>query len=240
VDGSSGPCGESAPAFVDGDSPSGIVDGANITFSLSSMPDPVSSLAVYRNGLLQKIGQDYDLNGRDLQFVPAAAPQPGDTLLATYRLSGTGTAAPLIFGNAQVLCSGMGASTNGAALTSIGACVIPAGVLVAGDRLAVHFDFAHQGSASGFSFEVRWGATSLLHRDAAAGDALATGRADLALTATGAQSSAQSWGTLLPFAASVSTASGSFTGGLTVDFQAAAGQSQDVVTLRNFSVLRFP
>jgi hypothetical protein len=240
VDGSSGPSGESAPAFVDGDSPSGIVDGANITFSLSSMPDPVSSLAVYRNGLLQKIGQDYDLNGRDLQFVPAAAPQPGDTLLASYRLSGTGTAAPLIFPNAQVLCSGMGASTNGAALTSIGACVIPAGVLVAGDRLAIHFDFAHQGSASGFSFEVRWGGSAVLHRDAAAGDALATGRADVALTATGAQSSAQSWGTLLPFAASVSTASGSFTGGLTVDFQAAAGQSQDVVTLRNFSVLRFP
>lgn len=80
----------------------------------------------------------------------------------------------------------------------------------------------------------------MLHRDAAAGDALATGRADVALTASGAQASAQSWGTLLPLAASVSTASGAFAGGLTIDFQAAAGQSQDVVTLRNFTVLRFP
>ena len=240
VDGSSGPCGATATSFVDGDSPAGIVDGANTAFSLSSMPDPVSSLAVYRNGLLQKIGQDYDLNGHSLVFIPAAAPQPGDTLLASYRLSGTEADAPLIFPNTQVLCSGMGASTNSTGLASIGICTIPAGILVPGDRLAIHFDLMHQGSASGFSFEIRWGATTVLHRDASAGDTLATGRADAGLTATGVQLSAQSWGTLLPLTASVSTASDPFTSGLTIDFQAAAGQSQDVVTLRNFTVLRFP
>jgi hypothetical protein len=240
VDGSSGPCGGSAPSFVDGDSPAGIVDGANTTFSLSSMPEPVSSLAVYRNGLLQKVGLDYNINGRSLVFVAAAAPQPGDTLLASYRLSGTEADAPLIFPNAQVLCSGTGASSGSASLTSVGTCEIPAGILAPCDRLAFHFDLAQQGSNAGFSFEIRWGGTAVLHRDAAAGDVLATGRVEAGLTTSGAQLSAQSWGTLLPFAASISTATDAFTSGLTIDFQTSANQGQGIVTLRNFAVVRFP
>ena len=94
VDGSSGSCGGAQPSFVDGDSPSGIVDGANTTFTLSAVPNPASSLAVFRNGVLQKLVQDYNVTGNSVQFVAAAAPQPGDTLLASYRLTGgdTGTA----------------------------------------------------------------------------------------------------------------------------------------------------
>ena len=90
VDGSSGPCGALPPSFVDGDSPAGIVDGANAVFSISAAPDPVSSLAVYRNGLLQKLASDYTFSGRTVEFLPAAIPQPGDTLLASYRLGGSG------------------------------------------------------------------------------------------------------------------------------------------------------
>ena len=45
VDGSSGPCGPPA-SFVDGDIPSGIVDGANTSFSLSATPNPATSLSV--------------------------------------------------------------------------------------------------------------------------------------------------------------------------------------------------
>jgi hypothetical protein len=89
VDGSSGPCGGAQPAFVDGESPSGIADGANATFTLSAFPNPGSSLAVYRNGVLQKLAQDYNLTGNSVQFVTAAVPQPGDTLLASYRLTDT-------------------------------------------------------------------------------------------------------------------------------------------------------
>src|SRR5260370_1302016 len=61
----------------------------NTTCKLSTMPNPASSLAVYRNGMLQQLGQDYTLNGSLVQFVAAAVPQPGDTLLASYRLSGS-------------------------------------------------------------------------------------------------------------------------------------------------------
>jgi hypothetical protein len=240
VDGSSGPCGGSLPSFVDGDSPAGIVDGSNTSFTLSAIPDPASSLAIHRNGVLQKTGQDYTLSGSTVQFVSAAAPQPGDTLLAAYRLTGTGPATPQMFPNPQVLCSGTGAATNNATLTSIGTCDIPAGLLTPGDRVEIRFDFAHQGTASGFSIEVHWGATTILHRDAAAGDALATGRANAAILAAGAQLDSQSWGTLLPFSATVATAADSYTSGLTIDFQGMLAQTGDTLTLGNYTVVRFP
>ena len=183
VDGSSGPCGGSQPSFVDGDSPAGIVDGSNTSFTLSAVPNPTSSLAVYRNGVLQKTGQDYTFTGSAVQFVAAAAPEPGDTLLASYRLTGSDSGTPQMYPSPQVLCSGTGAATSSASLTSIGTCAIPSGLLAPGDRVEIHFDFAHQGTASGFSFEIHWGATTIVHRDAAAGDAVAGGRADAALLA---------------------------------------------------------
>jgi hypothetical protein len=242
VDGSSGPCGGLQPSFVDGDSPNGLVDGSNTSFTLSAVPDPASSLAVYRNGVLQKTGQDYTLTGSTIQFVAAAAPQPGDTLLAGYRLTGTGsdTGTAPVFPNPQVLCSGTGAATGNTTLTSIGACAIPPGLLAPGDRVEIRFDFAHQGTASGFTFEILWGATTILQRDAGAGDALATGRANAAILAAGAQLDSQSWGTLLPFSATVATAADSYTSGLTIDFQGMLAQTGDTLTLGNYTVVRFP
>jgi hypothetical protein len=240
VDGSSGPCGGSQPSFVDGDSPAGIVDGSNTYFALSAVPDPASSLAVYRNGMLQKTGQDYTLTGSTIQFVAAAAPQPGDTLLAGYRLPGTGLAEPPTFPNPQVLCSGTGAATSGDSLTSMGTCAIPPGLLVPGDRVEIRFDLAHQGTQSGFSFEIRWGATTVLQRDAGASDALVTGRANAAILAAGAQLDTQSWGTLLPFSATVASATDTYTGGLTIDIQGMLAQAGDTLTLGNYTVVRFP
>ena len=70
VDGSSGPCGGSQPSFVDGDSPAGIVDGSNTSFTLSAVPNPASSLSVYLNGMLQKIGQDYTFTGGTFNLSP--------------------------------------------------------------------------------------------------------------------------------------------------------------------------
>ena len=97
VDGSSGPCGGAQPNFADGDAPAGLVDGANTAFTLSAWPSPAASLTLYRNGMLQKPGQDFTLSGNQIQFVPAAAPQPGDTLLASYRLTGTADDTPQLF-----------------------------------------------------------------------------------------------------------------------------------------------
>jgi hypothetical protein len=239
VDGTSGPCGSGAPSFVDGVSPAGIVDGANPSFTISAAPEPPGSLAVYRNGLLQKLGSDYALSGRTIQFVAEAIPQPGDTLLASYRAGGD-AGVPQVYPGAQVLCSGVGASTVSTSLASVGVCAIPAGMLVPGDRIEVRFDFEHGGSASSFSFEVRWGSTVAVHRDTAATDVLATGRVDIGLVSGGARLGAQSWGTVLPFAASVASSSEAYVNGLTIDFLGKVGNAADTATLRNFAVVRLP
>jgi hypothetical protein len=84
VDGSSGACGAGA-IFVDQESPGGVVDGANVTFTLASIPAPALSLHLFRNGILQKAGFDYTLSGSTIAFVFAATPQPADTILAAYR-----------------------------------------------------------------------------------------------------------------------------------------------------------
>jgi hypothetical protein len=240
VDGSSGPCGSTPPSFVDGDAPAGIVDGANATFTISAAPDPVTSLAVYRNGLLLKLGSDYAFSGRTVTFVTDAVPQPGDTLLASYRLGGGESAAAQYYPTPQVLCSGTGASTNSTSLASVGTCAIAAGVLTAGDRVEIRFDYEHTGAASGFSFEVKWGATVAVSRDAPSSDVLATGRADAGIVATGARLSAQSWGTALPFSVGVASAADAYAPGLTIDFLGKVGNGGDLVSLREFTVVRLP
>ena len=240
VDGSSGPCGGTQPNFVDGDAPAGLVDGSNTAFTLSGIPNPSASLTVYRNGMLQKAGQDFTLSGRQIQFVAAAAPQAGDTLIASYRLTGGADDTPLLYPNPQVMCSGLGGTTNSSTLASVGSCNIPAGFLAAGDRVEIRFDLDHPGTAGGFSFEVHWGTTTVVARNASALDAQATGRAEAALTAAGAQLSYQSWGTSLAFAAGVGKSTDDPTAGITVDFQAKTAQTGEAVTLKNFTVVRFP
>lgn len=240
VDGSSGPCGDSSIGFVDSESLTGIIDGANTSFGLPAAPDPISSLAVYRNGILQKTGQDYSLTGSTVNFVVAGAPQPGDTLLASFRTStGDGSTTP-VTSAPQVLCSGTGGSTSSGTLANIGNCQIPGGLLLPGDRVEIRFDAAHSGTAGAYSVEAHWGATTLLHRDAAATDLALTARADAVILQSGAQLSAQSWGTVLPFAASVAGAADSITDGLTVSFLGSTAQSADTLALTNFTVVRIP
>jgi hypothetical protein len=89
VDGSAGACGSggssSSTNFVDGESPGGVVDGSNVTFTLVNAPLPSTSLHLFRNGILQKLAFDYTFSGSTIAFVAGATPQPGDTILADYR-----------------------------------------------------------------------------------------------------------------------------------------------------------
>jgi hypothetical protein len=89
VDGTSGACGAggggSSIIFVDGETPGGVVDGANASFTLVNPPSPSTSLHLFRNGLMQKLSFDYTFSGSTITFVGSATPQPGDTILAEYR-----------------------------------------------------------------------------------------------------------------------------------------------------------
>lgn len=242
VDGSSGACGSSGgttASFMDGDSPAGIVDGSNKTFTLAQTPSPAASLTLYRNGILQKVSQDYTLSENTLFFVTANTPQPGDTLLASYRLAGvggTGQSNPA----PQVLCSGTGGSTTGVSMATIGACAIPSGLLLAGDRVEIHFDLAHTGAVSGFTFEVDWAATPLLNRTGSTSDVLVTGRAQAAVLQSGSQLSSQSWGTVLPFGATVTPSTDAYASGITINFQGMLATAGDTLALANYTVIRVP
>lgn len=87
VDGTAGPCGTTPTqiAFVDGETPSGAVDGVNRVFLLGQVPSPASSVHFFRNGILQKASVDYTLTGNTVTFEVNATPQTGDVLSVSYR-----------------------------------------------------------------------------------------------------------------------------------------------------------
>ena len=85
VDGTSGPCATGGVVFVDGETLAGIVDGVNNSFALSAAPNPLSSLMIYRNGILLSRGSDFSITATNVSFVPRSIPNPGDTMQAWYR-----------------------------------------------------------------------------------------------------------------------------------------------------------
>jgi hypothetical protein len=92
VDGTSGACGSggsgsSGGTFVDAEFPAGTLNGANAVFTLANAPIPAASLQMFRNGMLLRSGGDYSLSGATVTFLAGAIPQPGDALIASYRLS---------------------------------------------------------------------------------------------------------------------------------------------------------
>ncbi len=242
VDGTSGPCGTSgggggSPLFVDAETPAGTVDGSNAQFILLSAPSPVTSLSLYRNGVLQKQGFDYALNGNVISFVAPAVPQPADVLLASYR---SVAPASLTVTPVEVLCGGTGLTTSGQTVTELGRCTVAAGLLAAGDRIEIRFEYSHQGPAA-FTAEVRWGNTIVLSRNGTASDTLFTGRIEAAVSEIGTSTSTQSWGTQSTLAVSAVLATDSLSNPIDVVFSGgSASGSSDQLALRNFTVLRYP
>jgi len=87
VDGTSAPCSTASVTFIDGETPMGTINGTNAAFTLANVPDPSSSLALFRNGLLLAQNGDYTLSANAITFQTGAIPQSSDILLASYRLS---------------------------------------------------------------------------------------------------------------------------------------------------------
>jgi len=87
VDGTSGPCASTSISFIDGEVPQGTINGTNGAFTLANVPNPTSSLSLFRNGLLLDQGVDYTIVNNAVTFQSGFLPQTNDVLLATYRLS---------------------------------------------------------------------------------------------------------------------------------------------------------
>lgn len=78
--------GGTVPSFADNQTPAGVIDGANDTFTLAQAPNPAASLQLFRNGVLQgPVAYDYTLAGLTITFEAASIPQVGDKLIAFYR-----------------------------------------------------------------------------------------------------------------------------------------------------------
>lgn len=89
VDGTAVPCTSGGQVvFVDEEVPSGIIDGSNRTFTLTSVPSGGVQIAL--NGVLQRRSSDFTLNNNVLTF--AQPLRIGDSLLAWYRVGGTRSA----------------------------------------------------------------------------------------------------------------------------------------------------
>ena len=71
------------PNFADDETPSGLINSSNVTFTLAHSPSPAASLELFLNGLVQNRGVDYTLSTNTITFT--SAPVTGSTLLGWYR-----------------------------------------------------------------------------------------------------------------------------------------------------------
>jgi uncharacterized protein YoxC len=75
-----------ATNFVDAATPTGTINGTNLTFTLAYTPNPLASVKLYKNGLLLAQPGDYSISGSTITFASTATtPQTGDTLVVSYR-----------------------------------------------------------------------------------------------------------------------------------------------------------
>ena len=213
VDGSSGPCGGTQPSFIDSEALSGIVDGAQQPLrDFDRAADPATSLSIYRNGMLQKAGRIFSVT----EAVPCSsspAPRRSPAIpswpATGLELASGGTSQ--LYPSSQVLCSGDRDRRQYYDLDHRRDMLIPGGLLAAGDRVQIQFELEHQGTAGGFTFNLAWGATSLVQR---------SGRprrraAECACRCSHhlrrrAVRQPESWGTVLPLPAAVLKASDSY------------------------------
>jgi hypothetical protein len=185
-------------------------------------------------------GTDYQIIGNTITFFLASVPQTGDLLVASYRFANPND--PLSsLASPQVVCSSTGSSTSSTTLTELGSCTLAAGLLGAGDRLEVQFQYAHTGTTTGFTGAVLMGGTTVASRGAAATDALLAGHTSFGIYGGGQLWDTQTWGIALSLAANAGTASENTAQAVRVSLQAQmAGTTSDSVFLRNFTVIRYP
>ena len=70
--------------FADNESPSGTINGSNVTFTLAHTPSPAASLNCFENGVQQRAGgADFTLATGTMTY--GAAPPTGATLICNYR-----------------------------------------------------------------------------------------------------------------------------------------------------------
>jgi hypothetical protein len=243
TDGTAGPCGAS-PNFADAETPAGILDGTNRTFSLANLPSG-SSLLLFRNGLFMTPGMDYTLNGSTIQFVLGASPQSGDILTASYRTDPTTDSSRRVRAvrslprgsGADVLCSAPGSPVEATSWASLGACRVPLIDLQPGDRIIVTFNLSHASRGGDFDLRLMWNDTLALNAHGTVSETSIAGRLEAVVGQQSTSLSAECWGHL--FTSSSTVAGGASQEGVKVELlgQTSASTS-DSIQLVDYLVLR--
>jgi hypothetical protein len=244
VDGSSGPCGSGGGgvggSFADAETPAGIVNGSNAVFTLASPPSPASSLSLYRNGLFQRQGLDYQISGATITFFLVSIPKTGDLLVANYRFADPSNLLSSL-ASPHVVCSGTGLSTSDTPLVELGSCTIPASLVGAGDRIEVQFQYGHTGTATGFTGTVLIGNTTVASRSGASNEVMLAGHTSFGFYGGGQTWDTQTWGIGSILTVTAGNASEDPSQALRVSLRGQmAGATADSVSLRNFTVIRYP
>lgn len=71
--------------WISNETPSGAVNGSNVTFTLAFAPTSTSVIWLYRNGILLNYGSSNDYTISSLTITMNQAPESGDVLKCTYR-----------------------------------------------------------------------------------------------------------------------------------------------------------
>jgi len=69
---------------VEDETPSGTIDGSNAAFTLANTPRTTSAIKLYRQGVRQFEGVQYDMSGTTITFKAGKIPRTGNTLIADY------------------------------------------------------------------------------------------------------------------------------------------------------------
>ena len=110
-----------------------------------------------------------------------------------------------------------------------------------GDRIEVRFTFAHSGTTSGFNLQMNWGNTDDPRPQRLGAGCRGGGRAPTPrITATGAQVSVESWGTVLPFLPGILNAPVASRISKWISGPRSQRRARIASTLTNYTVLRYP
>ena len=114
-------------------------------------------------------------------------------------------------------------------------------MLTPGDRIEVQFYYLHTGTATTFTAELHWGATTILTRTSAAAETALAGHLTFGILSSSQSWDAQSWGSSFALANAVGTATASTSLSLSITFPARlTTATADVISLSNFTVIRYP
>ncbi|MGI8962532.1 MAG: hypothetical protein ACR2IV_22805 [Bryobacteraceae bacterium] len=141
--------GSTIALFADGETPSGVMDGANKTFTLAGAPGPVASLQLYRNGLQQISGIDFTVSGNTITFLNGNVPRTSDVVQAFYRVPGTGQTST--FSDAEVPSGTVNGTNSTFTLSAAPNPVLSLKLFKNGMLLAQNADYTLSGTTLTFS-----------------------------------------------------------------------------------------